>query len=107
MQKASLENTKKYLSGYSNVYFYKGQFPQTAATVKDKKFAFVHLDVNLYKSTLDGLIFFYPRMLRDGIILSYDYSLLYGVRRSFDEFFNGKPEVGVELSTTQCLVVKL
>lgn len=105
-QTASLSDVKSFLGKYPNVYFCKGLFPKTAGLVEDKKFAFVHLDVNLYQSTKDCLSFFYPRLVRGGMVLSHDYSLLPGVRKAFDEFFTDKPEMVIELSTTQCLATK-
>jgi O-methyltransferase len=44
----------------------KGLFPHTAEAVKDKVFGFVHLDVDLYESTLAGLKFFYPHLFPGG-----------------------------------------
>lgn len=105
-QGASLKDAKNYLTNYASVYFYKGLFPTTAGQVEDKKFALVHLDVNLYKSTQDSLKFFYPRMVKGGIIISHDYSLLEGVKEAFDEFFNDKFETIIRLPTTQCLIIK-
>ncbi|MBX4199187.1 TylF/MycF family methyltransferase [Candidatus Parcubacteria bacterium] len=104
---ASLEGVQDYLKGYSDVYFYKGLFPETSGPVENKKFSFVHLDVDLYKSTLDCLDFFYPRMTTGGVIMSHNYRDLVGVRKAFDEFFKDKPEIIIEPSgTSQALVVK-
>ena len=50
----------------------KGYFPETAAGIEDE-FVFVNLDLDLYKPTLEGLRFFYPRMVRGGIIVVHDY----------------------------------
>ncbi len=63
---ASLESVKNYLKNYSNISFYKGFFPSTAEPIKNKIFSFVHLDVDIYESTLDCLKFFYPRMQGGG-----------------------------------------
>lgn len=103
----SLGSVRAYLRGYNNIFFYQGVFPQSAAAVASKDFAFVHLDVDLYESTLAGLEFFYPRMLPGGIIISHDYSTLPGVRQAFTRFFAGKGDPLLELSTSQCLVIKL
>jgi len=104
---ADLDLVKSYLSSYKNVFFYPGLFPKTAELVKNKSFAFVHLDVDLYRSTLDCLKFFYPRMVKGGIILSHDYSTLEGVKKAFDEFFRDKNRGPViKLPTSQCLVVR-
>lgn len=107
---APLEDAKNYLNKYKKVNFYKGIFPATAGPIKNKKFSFVHLDVDIYKSTLDCLKFFYPRMNKGGIIISHDYISsigVGGVRKAFDEFFKDKPEPIIEMSGSQCLVMKL
>lgn len=104
---ASFESVKSYLGRYAGVNFYVGLFPATAEPVKNKKFSFVHLDVDLYESTLNCLKFFYPRMTRGGVILSHDYSTLKGVKKAFDEFFEDKPEIIIEPAGCQCMIVKL
>ncbi|HET6458464.1 MAG TPA: TylF/MycF/NovP-related O-methyltransferase [Nitrosopumilaceae archaeon] len=100
----SVENVKKYLSKYSNVFYYKGTFPETANPITDLKFSFVHIDVDLYQSTMDCLKFFLPRLVQGGIILSHDYHTG-GVRSAFDEFFKEKKIPIVELPGPQCMVI--
>ncbi len=104
---ASLESAKIYLKDYDNIFFYKGLFPLSAKSVEDKTFSLVHLDVDLYRSTMAGLQFFYPRMTKGGIIVSHDYSVIAGTKQAFEEFFSDKPEPIIELPTSQCLIVKL
>lgn len=104
---ASLEDVKNYLKKYKNVYFYKGLFPSTADIIKNKNFSFVHLDVDLYESTLASIEFFYSRMNRGGIIMSHDYINSPGVRKAIDDFFRDKPEPIIEMSGLHCLIVKL
>ena len=104
---ASLEALKDYLGEYPNVFFYKGVFPETATPVEEKAFSFVHLDVDTYKSTLNGLKFFYPRMCRGGVILSHDYLTARGVTQAFDEFFEERPEPVIALTGRQCMMNKL
>jgi hypothetical protein len=104
---ASIEEVRGYLKEYENLYFYKGTFPETATPVEDKRFSFVHLDVDTYESTLACLRFFYPRMSPGGVLLSHDYINHDGVKKAFDEFFEEKKEPIIEMSGTQCLVVKL
>lgn len=104
---ASLKSVQSYLKKYPRVYFYKGYFKKTFYKVMDKKFSFVHLDVDLYKSTIDCLKFFYPRMSKGGIIISHDYESLKGVKKAFNEFMEKKTEPILTLAgSTQCLVVK-
>ncbi len=103
----TLESVQEFLQGYPNVHFHKGLFPDSAVDVPDQKYAFVHLDVDLYESTLAGLDYFYPKMIPGGVILSHDYSILAGVKQAFTEFLADKPEKPIELPSTQCLIVKL
>ncbi len=102
----SLESVQSYLRDYSDLHFYKGLFPDTAEPVRDRSFCFVHLDVDLYQSTLACLQFFYPRLVPGGILISHDYSILSGVKAAFTEFLADKPEALVELPTTQAMIIK-
>lgn len=104
---ASEQEVREYLKEY-NVRIYKGLFPATAGPIEDKSFALVHLDVDLYTSTMACLEFFYPRMERGGIILTHDYAARdEGVHRAFSEFFGAKPEPVIELGGNQGIVVKM
>lgn len=65
----------------------KGYFPATAEGLEDS-FAFVSLDVDLYKPTLAGLEYFYPRLSVGGSIFIHDYNnrRFQGVRKAVEEF---------------------
>ncbi len=104
---SSCEQVKNYLKKYQGLHFYKGLFPETATPIKNRKFSFVHLDVDLYEPTLECLKFFYPRMNKGGVIISHDYVNSPGVRKAFDEFFEKKQEPIIELSGLQCMIVKV
>ena len=103
----SLESVQQYLKNYKNVFFYPGLFPESAKSLPQRRFSFVHLDVDLYESTLAGLEYFYPRLIPGGIILSHDYSILAGVKKAFEDFLRDKPERPVQFPSTQCLLIKL
>ncbi len=90
---ALFDDVRDYLKQYPNVHLYKGLFPSSAGPVENTTFSFVHLDVDLYESTLNCLQFFYPRMNKGGVIISHDYPSLAGVRKAVDEFFADKPEI--------------
>ncbi|MGN6532061.1 MAG: TylF/MycF/NovP-related O-methyltransferase [Ginsengibacter sp.] len=49
----------------------KGFFPQTTAGIEDA-FVFVNLDTDLYEPIYQGLIYFYPRMVKGGYIFVHD-----------------------------------
>lgn len=102
-----LAHVKKVLKGYQNVFFYKGLFPASAKGLENKNFSFVHLDVDLYSSTLDSLKWFYPRLNRGGMIISHDYHRARGVREAFTKFFEDKNEPVIQLIGDQCFFTKL
>ncbi len=102
----SLEEVREYLKGLP-VTLHKGVFPDSAASFNGCRFSFVHLDVDLYSSTLDCLRFFYPRLNRGGIIIVHGYPIANGVNRALEEFFADKPETPIELIGYQVMVVKL
>ena len=104
---ASLPSVRAYLADRPSISFYQGLFPGTAGPVADRRFSFVHLDVDLRSSTLGCLGFFYERMLPGGVILTHDYSYLDGVRAAFDEFLTGRAERAIELPSSQAMLVKL
>jgi hypothetical protein len=54
------------------VILHKGYFPDTTKNINDS-FVFVNLDFDLYKPTLAGLEYFWPRMTSGGVILVHDY----------------------------------
>lgn len=72
-----------------NVCIIKGHFPETAINVDDL-FCLVHLDMDLYRPTYEGLKFFYNKMAIGGVILVHDYfhPNLPGVKKAIEDFEN-------------------
>ncbi|BAM12288.1 putative O-methyltransferase [Helicobacter cinaedi PAGU611] len=66
----------------------KGWFPQSAVGLENERFCFVNLDCDLYEPILAGLRYFYPKMVKGGVILCHEYfSQGYvGVREAVMEF---------------------
>lgn len=102
---SNCQKVKEKLSKYQNVFIYKGLFPETGRPIQDKKFSFVHLDVDLYQSTKDCLDFFYNKISKNGVLISHDYNAQ-GVRKAFDEFFENKAEKVIQLPMSQCMIIK-
>jgi O-methyltransferase len=94
------------LSKWHGVHLVKGLFPRTADQIKDRTFAFIHLDADLYESMNSSLQFFWPRLEPGGIILAHDYGRGTEVKQAFDEFFKSAPERVVQLPMSQCMVIK-
>jgi len=55
-----------------NCIIKKGWFPDSAVGVDDE-FCFVNLDMDLYQPTLEGLRFFYEKMVHGGVLLVHDF----------------------------------
>lgn len=105
----SLQDVKEFLSS-QNVKFFKGPFPETLKRLKkDAKFAFVHIDFDLYEPTLAACEHFYSRVSKGGVMLFDDYGFLScpGVRDAVDEFFLQKNEEIIYMPSGQALVVKI
>ena len=101
----SEEAIKKLLSRYQNVHIMKGIFPESGKAIIEKKFCFVHLDVDLYKSTIESLRFFFPRMVKGGIIMVHDFHSD-GIQKAFKEFKNENEIRLIELTGSQAMVIK-
>jgi hypothetical protein len=86
-QDTSLDMVLSRMASPERVIIRKGYFPATADGLDDS-FAFVSLDVDLYKPTLAGLNYFYPRLAKGGCIFIHDYNnrRYKGVRSAVEEF---------------------
>lgn len=79
---------------FDNISWHKGWIPERFVDVQDRKFAFVHIDVDLYQPTFDSIQFFYPRMSPGGVLVCDDYgtSGCPGATRAVNEFLADKAE---------------
>lgn len=95
------------LAGF-DARIYPGWIPARFAEVGNRRFCFVHVDVDLYGPTKASLEFFYPRLVPGGIIVCDDYGFVTcpGATRAMDEFMAGRPEPIVCSPTGQAFVVK-
>lgn len=104
----SYEEVRKFFSKDKNVKIYPGFFPETAKQIRNKKFCFAHVDVDIYQSVKDCCQFFYPRIVKRGIMLFDDpgFSDCKGAKIAMDEFFEDKKESPIYLATGQAFVIK-
>lgn len=87
---------------------HKGWIPTRFDEVNERRFAFVHIDVDLYQPTLDSIAYFYPRLSDGGIILCDDYGsgLCPGATKAVDEFLADKPEKMLYMSCGSGFMIK-
>lgn len=95
----SLELARKNIAAQNdNVEFFPGYFPESVPDfLRQRSFAFVNLDADLYEPILAGLRFFYERTVPGGFILVHDFNSWPGARKAVREFFKDKLEVPVPM----------
>lgn len=98
----SIEVVRTYINGGDAIIFHKGYFPETTQGLENEQFAFVSIDADLYKPTLEGLKFFYSRLAPEGVIIIHDYNHNWdGVPKAVNEFVKRIPESIFELPDWQ------
>ena len=90
------------------LHFYKGWIPQRFPEVADRRFSFVHVDVDLYQPTRDSIEFFYDRLNPGGILLCDDYACTTcpGATRALDDFLKDRPEKMISLDAGAGFFIK-
>lgn len=75
----------------TTVRTYPGWIPDRFGDVADRRFALVHIDVDLHQPTRDSLEFFYPRTVPGGWIVIDDYNArpYPGANKAVDDFLAG------------------
>lgn len=96
------------LAGFDCFELYKGWIPERFPEVADRRFCFVHVDVDLYQPTRDSVAFFYPRLVPGGLLVCDDYgfSTCPGARRAVDEYMADRPEPVLQVPTGQGVIIK-
>jgi hypothetical protein len=106
---AEYVDVKKYLEEFDNVIVLKGRFQDTCSQVENKKFHFVHLDVDIYDPTIFALNFF-DKYLDSGAVIivdDYGFQTCPGIRTAVEEFLSANPNyLRLELLTGQCILIK-
>ncbi len=62
---------REYLGSEPRIH--AGKIPDTFKGLEETKFSFVHVDVDLYDSTVDCITFFLPRLVLGGMMVFDDY----------------------------------
>ncbi len=76
------------------ISFHKGWIPDRFIDVQNLRFAFVHIDVDLFEPTRDSVEFFYERLNPGGVLVCDDYGFTScpGATEAVDAFLADKPE---------------
>jgi len=97
----SLEAVLRTIGDTRNIEPRKGRVPETFAGLEGERFAFVLLDMDLYRPTLSALEFFYPRLSPGAYLMVHDYhnpESDWACSRAVEEFMADKPEGVIEIA---------
>jgi hypothetical protein len=83
--RASLDEVRANLAGFPGIDYRPGWLPDSLRGIVDRRYRFVHLDLDLYAPTAGALEYFWPRLLPGGYVVCDDYGWP-GGRRAIDEF---------------------
>jgi hypothetical protein len=103
-----LSTTKETLRDFPNVHYYKGWIPDVFSGLGNRKFKFVHLDLDLYAPILASLKFFYPQVVPGGCIVvdDYEHRDWPGVKLAVDEFAKENDCSVIRLITGNAVIFK-
>lgn len=105
--RANLEDVSRFLRG-EEIEIHQGWFPETAAALEGRTFCLVHLDADQYRSTLDGLQAFWPRIVGGGALVLDDvhWNRCPGVDRACREYFGADVFDRMAVQHGQGVVIK-
>lgn len=105
----SLESVKATLREFPEIEYHRGWIPESFAGIPEKKYKFVHLDLDLYAPVKGSVEYFYPRLVKGGIMVIDEYALARwpGARKAVDEFCQTKNLITpIELTTGNGVIIK-
>ncbi len=82
----SADEVRGYFTDFPEVRICAGWIPQVFATLPDRDWAFVHLDLTLYEPTLAALEYFFPRLNKGGVMICDGSIFCPGAEKAWDEF---------------------
>lgn len=82
---APLEVVKQGLAEFPGVEYHKGWIPQSLQGLPERRYRFVHLDLDLHDPTLGALEYFFPRLVPGAVVVCDDYDWP-GERKAVDGF---------------------
>src|SRR5262245_14960097 len=87
---------------------YRGWIPEVFEQAHIERLCLAHVDVDLYRPTLDSFAFFYPLLAPGAVLICDDYGFATcpGARQAVDEFMATRPEQVIHLPTGQGLVLR-
>ena len=88
--------------------FHEGWIPEVLDSLEERRYRFVHLDLDMYEPTYACLEYFYPRLVEGGVIVLDDYGFLDwpGCKAATDKWCEEHNQAAVLLPTPNAVIVK-
>jgi hypothetical protein len=105
----SVERVKAYLADFPLCEIRKGNAIEILDQLDDKKYFLVHIDTDIYRSTLKSLQYFHPRLVKGGVIVVDDFGATKcpGVTQAVHEYLPRLDDCQLwQMLTEQCLIVR-
>jgi hypothetical protein len=92
----SLEEVRRNLAAFPDIAYHPGWLPASLAGLPERRYRFVHVDVDLFEPTDGAIRYFVPRLVSGGLLVCDDYNWP-GARKAIDDYVR---ETGVSCTTT-------
>jgi len=104
----TFERVKKTFKSYKNVILVKGPIPKTLEDVDIRKVAYLSIDMNCVLPEIKALEFFWPKLVKGGVIVLDDYGWKghEQQKKAEDEFATSVGVKILSLPTGQGLIIK-
>ena len=93
---AKLDEVRSNLASFPDTTFHPGWIPASLAGQAERRYRFVHVDVDLFEPTDGAIRYFVPRLVSGGMLVCDDYNWP-GARKAIDDYCG---EMGLAFSTT-------
>lgn len=106
----ALEHVTAYLAECKNVSIHVGRFEDRCSDIAPLTFGLVHIDVDIYQSTVTCLEFFWPRLVPNGVLVIDDYGFITcrGLKEAVDSFVAATPDCqGWYMHTGQFVITRI
>lgn len=109
LKDTSFDHVRKLMAPFKNIFIHKGLFSANFPQISpEEKFKFVHCDADIYQSVHETNEFFYPKLVKGGMLVYDDYgwASTKGAQKAVLDFFKDKKEYPIYLPTRQAFIIK-
>ncbi|MCC6533804.1 MAG: class I SAM-dependent methyltransferase [Burkholderiales bacterium] len=103
-----VQSVRRHFAEFPRASVVQGWVPEVLHSLTPERWAFVHLDVNLYRPSLAALEYFWPRLVAGGTIVCDDYGSPFtpGAKRAWHEFSDRHDVAFIVLGERQAVILK-